>query len=367
MGANCRREERYLSHRTLTCVLPARRALSAAITMIVAIGAHTACSAPANADAAAAPGRFGASGRSLRVVVDSRPGGGHDLYARIMAPYLSRHLPGRPKVIVDNMPGGGGQIAAAHLRRRAAADGWTMGMLSMQPVVEQLARTSDVDVREMPVVGSPVADTALCAFTKSAAWNLEAWRRGRTPRIGMNARWSATAVYPHLLTAALDLPMKAVVGYPGTPAIKAGMASGEVDGVCMSRGSYLAGFAPRDAYDVLLLAGGRDPEWPQAMAAEDLVSSDRGRRLLSVLALVSRLSRYYVLPPGTPPDRVTAVRDAFARTMADPAFLSAAAAAQLPIAPQSPASIEADIRALLALPSDLQQELLGVVRLDTSR
>ena len=69
---------------------------------------------PANADAVA---DF-YQGKTVTLVVGYGPGGGYDVYARLVARHLGRHMPGNPTVVVQNMPGAG--IAAR-------------GQLSLQP------------------------------------------------------------------------------------------------------------------------------------------------------------------------------------------------------------------------------------------
>src|SRR5262249_9147833 len=46
-------------------------------------------------------------GKVVRMVVAYPPGGGYDVYARLMAQFAQRHLPGNPTVVVQNMPGAG--------------------------------------------------------------------------------------------------------------------------------------------------------------------------------------------------------------------------------------------------------------------
>lgn len=49
-------------------------------------------------------------GKTLRIVIGFPPGGIVDLWARFIAQYMGRYIPGTPDLIVQNMPGGGSMI-----------------------------------------------------------------------------------------------------------------------------------------------------------------------------------------------------------------------------------------------------------------
>ena len=277
------------------------------------------------------------------------------------APSLAA-LDGQPTVIVENISGAGGLVAATYLARRATPDGLTIGLLGPQPTMAQLGPEPAFDVGTLPIIGSPADDSAVCVFARERGYSLEAWRAGQTPRLGMTRRGSTTANYGLLLTDALGLPVKPVVGYSGTADIKAAILSGEIDGACLSRSSFMASFQPLTDYDVVLQSARAKARSCQACAtAQDLVRSDRGRTLLEIVATVGMLSRYYAVPPGTPPARIEALRSAFARTMEDAAFRAAADAAQLEIRPKSPTTLSAQIDALLALPPDVRREMVAML------
>jgi tripartite-type tricarboxylate transporter receptor subunit TctC len=132
-------------------------------------------------------------GRTLRIIVGVSPGGGQDLYARIMAAHFSRYLPGQPNIIVENMPGAGGLIAANYMARRANPDGLTIGLLGIQAVLAQLlTEAPQFDIRDLPIIGSPADDGTVCAFTRDSGFSLDAWRHGRVARLGMTNRGSTT-------------------------------------------------------------------------------------------------------------------------------------------------------------------------------
>src|SRR4051812_21075269 len=66
-------------------------------------------------------------GKTVTIYVAGGVGGGVDNFARTLAPYLGRHLPGEPTVVASNMPGGGGVQAVQYLYNVAAKDGTAIG------------------------------------------------------------------------------------------------------------------------------------------------------------------------------------------------------------------------------------------------
>jgi tripartite-type tricarboxylate transporter receptor subunit TctC len=62
-------------------------------------------------------------GKTVTIMAGLPAGGSYDAYARLLARYLGKHLPGEPSVIVSNMPGAGSNIAAAYVAHVAEKDG----------------------------------------------------------------------------------------------------------------------------------------------------------------------------------------------------------------------------------------------------
>jgi tripartite-type tricarboxylate transporter receptor subunit TctC len=304
-----------------------------------------------------------ASRHVVRLVVGVSAGGGQDLYARVMAPHFGKHLPGQPTVVVENMPGAGGLIAASYIARRTQPDGLTLGLFSVQSVLAQLLnQTPNFDVREMPIVGSPGGDGIVCAFSRASGFTLASWRAGGVPRFGMTSRGSATASYAQMLAAALELPIRPVFGYTGTAEIRAALASREVDGVCMSRSSFVTYAQPVEDYVPVLHVGIGEREAPVgAVPAISLATSDRGRALVDAVASMSLITRFIVASPATPGDEIARLRVAFHQTVTDPAFLASAHAAHVEVQPRTAEDVDADVRRLLELPLDLRRDVIAVL------
>lgn len=340
--------------------VPVRQYVRAAVRLLVAVLGVT--SAACNMD-----GRLSssASAPSRRIIVGTPPGGSQDLYARVVARFMGRHLTGTPTVIVENMPGAGGLIASNYLATQAPADGTVMALLPMQAPIAQLVGDPGVvfDLARFGMIGSPSADSSVCVFTSKDGMELSDWREGRVvPRLGVTNYGSSTHVKALLLSAAVGLRFHPVIGYKGTAEIRLAMESGEVDGACVALDAYMATFEPRDRYRVILTAGDVDLEdVGPARSAPALVSSDEGRAWLALLGNLEPLSRFLAVPPGTSADELSELVRAFEATMRDKDFLEAAAAARLQVNPVSAQALKGHLRDLFRISPEARQRLSALV------
>ena len=74
-------------------------------------------------------------GKSFIVVIGATPGGGYDTYARVIARFLGKHIPGNPAIVAQNMPGASSNVAAAWIYNAAPKDGLSMAAIISQPTV----------------------------------------------------------------------------------------------------------------------------------------------------------------------------------------------------------------------------------------
>ena len=199
------------------------------------------------------------------------------------------------------MPGAGGLVAAKHFAHQAKPDGLTLGMFSTGLVLQEIvtranATTLDSRVDRFAVVGSPSPDFTVCFFSAtSGVANYEAWASATpAPRMGATGPGSGTYLSTMIVTHALGLPIRPVVGYRGTAEIRQAMESGEVDGSCMSRSSFRTLYGPQAPYVVVVQVGfGQDTDLPHVPSALELAPNDKSRDLLRALAQMREIGRFY--------------------------------------------------------------------------
>src|SRR5215475_7553705 len=98
-------------------------------------------------------------GKTLRMLIGYGPGGGYDIYGRLVAEFLPRHLPGHPTIIAQNMPGAGSFVAAKYMAEAAPKDGTVFGSLAQTLAIDSMTNTgAKLDVSKMPYVGRVVTN-----------------------------------------------------------------------------------------------------------------------------------------------------------------------------------------------------------------
>src|SRR5215813_14416724 len=92
-------------------------------------------------------------GKTLRMLIGYGPGGGYDIYGRLVAEFLPRHLPGNPTIIAQNMPGAGSFVAAKYIYEVAPKDGTVLGSLAQTLALDSMTNPSaKLDVAKMPYI-----------------------------------------------------------------------------------------------------------------------------------------------------------------------------------------------------------------------
>jgi len=281
-------------------------------------------------------------GKTIRIIVGFSPGGGYDAYARVIARHMGKHVAGNPTVIVENMTGAGSLISANHVYKAAKPDGLTIGHFIGGLLLQQLLGRAGIefDARKFEYIGVPVKDNYAIGLTKaSGITSLEKWMASKTPvKIGGVGPGSATDDIPNVLQAALGLPTQIVSGYKGTADIRLAAESGEVAGFCTGWESFKSTWRKAlDAGEAVIVVQAipkAHPELPKVPLAINFAKTEEARRLIQVGAHdPGIIARPFVLPPGTPKDRVQILRKAFLDTLGDPEFLADANKSNLDIAP----------------------------------
>jgi tripartite-type tricarboxylate transporter receptor subunit TctC len=309
-------------------------------------------------------------GKTVRIIVGLAPGGGFDTYARVIARHLGKHIPGSPTVIVENMPGAGSLIAANHLYKVAKPDGLTVvkfnGSLMLGQVLGQPG--IEFDARKFEFIGAAVKEDVACALTKaSGVTSVEKWLASGTPvKLGAIAPGASPDNTARVLKAALGLPIQVVSGYKGTAEIRLAADGGEVAGACWSwesmRATWRNALQAGDVVPVLQVTARTFPDLPNVPLAINLAKTDEARRLILVgVQNSSAFARPFVLPPGTPKDRVQILRKAFQETLKDGAFLAEAEKAKLTLDPVTGDELEKMVAELFTLDAALVAKLKGVL------
>jgi tripartite-type tricarboxylate transporter receptor subunit TctC len=310
-------------------------------------------------------------GKTIRLVVGLAPGGGYDLYARVIARHLGKHIPGNPTIVVENMTGAGSVIAANHMYNAAKPDGLTIGHILGGLFLQQLLGNPAIefDGRKFEYIGVPAQDHFLIGLSKTMGiTSFENWMTSKKPvKLGGVAPGGATDDLPKLLEATLGLPVKVVTGYKGTGPVRLAFESGEVDGVCNAWESFKSTWRKQlDSGAVVIILQATlkaHPELSNVPVAFDFLKTEEARKLFQVVTRVhGPTTRPFFLPPGTPRERVLLLRKAYMDTMKDPELLAEAKNAKLDLNPDDGAGLERNVKEIFNLEPSLVAKLKEILK-----
>lgn len=264
-------------------------------------------------------------GKTVTLYIGTPVGGGYDLYGRLVARHIGRHLPGKPTIVVSNMPGASGIICANFMYGVAPKDGTAIAILQQNMAEVQALGTEGVrfDVAKFNWIGR-IASNVEMSYTwhTSATKTIEDAQRRDTV---MATTGPNTLTYPLLLNKLLGTRFKLVRGYVGTRNAQLAMQRGEVDGMS---GSYdtlrtSTDWLKTGKVNVLLqYERRRHPGLSHVRSIPELFANPEDRALFAFLAQGSEIGRSLLAPPGVPNEQVRALRAAFDATMTDSQFLA---------------------------------------------
>jgi tripartite-type tricarboxylate transporter receptor subunit TctC len=287
-------------------------------------------------------------GKQFNLIVGYGPGGGYDVYARLVGRHIGRHIPGHPNVVVQNMPGAGSLRAVNYLYNVAPKDGTTIVHFARNmPLLGMLGSNANTqfDARRFTWLGSSssFANDAYILIVRTDAPVKtidEARRPGGEPLVlGGTAEGTTGNDVPMILRDTIGLNVKQVVGYPDSGALFLAMERGEVHGRTTDLSSVRTikpdWLKPNSGFHVLVqfARATRHPDFPDVPTARELARTESARELIELTELPYQLSRPFAAPPGVPPDRAKALQAAFLATHKDPLYLEDAARLNVDVSP----------------------------------
>jgi tripartite-type tricarboxylate transporter receptor subunit TctC len=323
---------------------------SATVTLI-AIGA-AACGG-----AAADPVADFYKGKTITILVPIGPGGTYDLYGRLGAEIMQRHLPGKPTVITQLMTGGGGAVSTNYLANRAPKDGTALISLHGSAPQNQVLGVTGIsyDLNQFLMIGqfAPLNSSLTVMRATSPATTIEEAKKHEVV-LGSTGQGSYQYHLPILLNKLIGTKFKVVLGYRGIPEQNLAMERGEI----MGRGGTLVSWAVTEAHWVrdnkiahLVQVGAKRAKgFENVPMATELVSDPNHKLAFDLVSAGSLMGRSLAGSPGIPADRAKALRDAFDKGMKDPEILAKAAEWKLDLEPASGAALEALVKRILSTP-----------------
>jgi len=303
------------------------------------------------------------AGKTLDYIIGYSPGGAYDQYARLVARFLPRFIPGNPEIVVRNMPGGGSRAAVNYLYNVAPKDGTVLATADQGLALYQAMgdETLGFNVAELNFIGNPIANNNVVVTWHESG--VETIEDARTTPITVGSTGSSTSLqYPTVMNNVLGTKFEIIVGYQGGNDINFAMETGEVDARGSNSWASYKATTPQwiknDLINVLVQIGlEREPDLADVPLLVDFAENDADRAMLQLLSTPPAIGRPIFTTPEVPQDRIDALRAAFDAMVQDSDFLAEATKEGLDIAPVSGARLQEIVEEIIATPPEVGQRL----------
>ncbi|HEY3166224.1 MAG TPA: hypothetical protein VGK57_03285 [Candidatus Binatia bacterium] len=270
-------------------------------------------------------------GKTITVIATTAPGGTQDLRVKAVVPFLRKYIPGNPTIIIEYMDGGGGRKGANYLFRNAKPDGLTIGAMSGAIVALQLMRESGVmyDIDKFIQLGSPESTTHYTIYTRKELGlnGIEKLRAASGLRIGAQSVGHVSYIAGRLFAYFFGLKdPKFIAGYT-SPEVDAALLRGELDARANNAASVLRrnpDWLEKGVMDFHAIMeipkGAKHQKLGHLPEIESFTKTDKEKKLIAMWRVFRIVGSPYMLPPGTPKERVDILQESMRKTFKDPEF-----------------------------------------------
>jgi tripartite-type tricarboxylate transporter receptor subunit TctC len=325
---------------------------------LLCASAHQLAAAEADEDVA----RF-YKGKQITMTIGSSAGGGYDLYGRLVARHIGRHIPGSPSVVPSNMPGAASLVATQYIANVGPKDGTAIAAVYPQVVLEQLIGDKSnikLDPRKLNYLGSANSEVYICMVRAASPVKTLEDATKMQAVLGATAPGASSYDFPLLLNNVLGTKFRIVSGYPGNQEIALATEKGEIDGACGTGWSTLASARPhwvRDGFVRLIaqegLRGNPELDALKVPLAIDSAKTAMQRQIMEIVYAQLLFGRPFVVAPEVPAERIAALQTAFIAALKDPELLAEAKKMNLDISPMPGPEVKATVERLFATPPEV--------------
>ncbi len=297
-------------------------------------------------------------GRNITLVIGFSVGGGYDLYARLLARHLGKHVPGQPGIVPQNREGAGSERAVLYLYNAAPKDGTVIGTFSRSMAVAPLLANAPLDATRLSWLGSISSDVSVCMMWHTSPVKTFEDMLMKPFTVGGLAKDADPDIFAMVLRNMFGARLKLVSGYPGTNDGTLAMERGEVDGMCgiswsTAKARHADWMKSGKVHLPVQFGLRKEADIPDVPAVTDLARTEEQTRMLRLILAGQAMARPYAAPPDIPDDRRRALIAAFDATMKDPEFLSDAEKIQADVSPVSAGEILKLLADVYATPKEI--------------
>jgi len=333
-----------------------------ALRSIQATGALLLALLPTSPGSAQSPAEF-YRGKTIELDIGTSVGGGYDAYGRMLARNMGKYIPGNPAIVPKNMEGAGSMRLANHLYNAAPKDGTSFGTINRGTGFEPLLgnRSAQFEATRFNWIGSTNNEVSVCVAWHTTGITTFDDLLKRELVVGATGPSADTYQFPKIANAVLGTKFKIVAGYPGGNDVDLAMERGEVAGRCGWSWTSVKGlhqsWLDRKEINILFQMGlSKHRELPGIPLIIDLARTDEERAILRLIFARQVMAWPFLAPPGTPGERVEALRRAFMQTMQDKDFLTEADKAGLEITPVAGEDIQKLVQQIYETPAGIARK-----------
>jgi tripartite-type tricarboxylate transporter receptor subunit TctC len=290
-------------------------------------------------------------GKTVRIMVGSTAGGFYDRWGRLFAKYMPKYIPGQPEIVAQNMTGAGSVIAVNHVFNVAKADGLTMVMPLNGIYVDQLVGRKEMqfDLRKFHWIGSPAVESIIFYMRADAPYKniADIIKAKEAPKCGGSGTASSDYLLSKVLEDSLGAKFNTVLGYAG--------------------GTEIDLAVDKSGFDrhIVQTARKKDSRASDAPTLNELFEQHKvpadSRRVAQIILASGDFGRPMMVTPGTPPERVKILREAFQKTLKDPEALAEAKKSRMDVEPTSGEELEALVKEIFDSPPEVLERVKKVL------
>jgi tripartite-type tricarboxylate transporter receptor subunit TctC len=310
-------------------------------------------------------------GKTFTIVVGHEVGTGFDIYSRVLARHIGRHIPGNPGVVVQNMVGASGVTPANWLYNVAPKDGSVIMTFVPTAALEPIFGNGAArfDAAKLTWIGNMDEGVSICGVSPASGIVTFEDMLSKEVLIGSTGATGPLGKYALAVKNLLGARIKLVAGYQGSASVKLAINRGEVHGICgLSMSSVTSQW--RDEVQsglfriILQLSGRPHPALAGVPHVDRYAKSAADEQVFGLIFGAQALGRIYGSTPAIPAERRNALRAGFMATMSDPQFLSDAAKSAIDVNPTSGAEVEASIARMASSSPEVVERARRATRSD---
>jgi tripartite-type tricarboxylate transporter receptor subunit TctC len=308
-------------------------------------------------------------GRTVEIYVGYSVGGGYDLYARLLARYIGKHIPGNPTVIAKNMEGAASLRLANWLYQVGPKDGTVFGTIGRGTAFDPILglNGAQFDGTRFTWIGSANDEVSVCVSWYTSGVKTFDDARTKELTVGANGPSDDTVQFPRVLNAVLGTKFKIISGYPGGNDVLLAMERGEVQGRCgwswsSAKIAHRAWIDEKKINVLIQLSLAKHPDLPNIPLITDFATSEEQKQIAKLIFARQVMGRPFLAPPGVPADRAEALRRAFMDTMNDRDFLADAESSRFEITPVSGEHVQMLVNEIYGTSSEIGRKAAAILQ-----